>query len=714
MRLPFLTFTSLALFACGGNSDDGSTDASNTPPVVTIDTLDDNVLPELALTALTATASDAEDGDLPLVWSQTAGPQVDFQESEGRITFTLPKVQGEATLAFRATAVDSKGASGSDEIEITASEHPGEITVGGQSGVLFISHWDDAPDFHVYRRNTRDETPVPVHDELEPLPVDSGAALSGYNLLTLGLKLSPDHSLVAYRSDRDGDFEYELYVAAVDGSGEHLVASGMNFGTYEWSPNSRLLAFRKRPDDVIELKVVALDENGAVISDPVDISGDSQAIDPATGSATGGVYNFAWHPDGDRLVFRGELDTTGVYELWQVMLDPETGAALGERQKLSGIINPHGSGEPIGVRHFEIAPGGQHVAYRADKQTPELREMYVTPLDPSGDTVKVSGQYTGEWQDKSGNTHYGLVRDFAWSANGRLLAFRGDIVTGTKNELFTVAIPESGEPGPRHTVNGPEMTGSLVNRYTWSPTENRLAYTVDTQPDFHLYVARIAEDGSITDRKAGTPLATDNTFALEPAWSPDGSSLAISGHLNEAARHIFIANLDETGMPNGTVHRVSHEVSNPTGGFFHYEWSPDSRWIAYNGDPVHEGVNELFLVNVDDAEHPAHLNPTGDITVTDGDESNGTVDGEMRNSSFWTLHNEAIYKWAPDGSEIYFQGDLDRNNVLELYAFPVGRDASTATRRTVSRSNGMADGEMSPFMDVEDGVIEFIVTGPLP
>lgn len=701
MRNTFLIGACLALTACGGGSDDG-----NQMPIVSISTSDGTTLfAELQPVQLNATATDAEDGELDVTWTQTAGPEIALEQDGSQLSFSAPKVHGNMQFGFRAMAEDSEGSTGSAELEITIQE---------QVSAIFISRWDDAPDMHVHRKASHDLEPVSLHGTLDPLPVDSGTALSGYDLHTLGLSVSPDHRFVAYRSDRDGDFEYELYVAALDGSGEHLLADS-TFGVYGWSPDSRKLAFLQRPDEVMLLSVVPFADDGSPTSEPINIGGESDAIDPVTGNPAGGIYNFGWHPASDRILIRGELDQHGVYELWQVRINPESGVPIGGREKLSGVITPHASGETVGVRHFDIAPDGSHVAYRADKATPEIREMYVTPLAPLADTVKVSGAFTGTWTDTMGVVHNGMVRDFAWSADGQLLAFRGDIVEFGKNELFVVATPTDGEMGLRQTVNGAEMLGDLVDKYVWAPDGNRLAYTVDVDAtagyEVHLYVAAIDVDGTVSEREKATGEVVPNGFANKPAWAPDGSRLAVWGDLEQTMKtHVYVTTLDANGMPDGNLERVSHDITNPSGGYFHYQWSPNSEWIAYNGDPNHEGINELFLVNVANPE--LRFNPTGTINVSDGNDANGPVDGEMRDSTFWTHANGELYKWAPNSREIYFQGDLDRNEVIELYAFPVSSEVSTGERRTISSTVASADGQWHPLMDVEDGVIEFIVIGP--
>src|SRR5690606_20770763 len=115
---------------------------------------------------------------------------------------------------------------------------------------------------------------------------------------------------------------------------------------------------------------------------------------------------------------------------------------------------------------------------------PDVYELYVTSLQTIANTVRVSGENTGTWKDEYDVTRQGWVRDFTWSADGRMLAFRGDIVTGNKVELFNVNILAEGPPGARHTINGPEMLGELVEKCTWAPNGNRLAYTVDVDATF--------------------------------------------------------------------------------------------------------------------------------------------------------------------------------------------------------------------------------------
>src|SRR5690606_21850652 len=101
-----------------------------------------------------------------------------------------------------------------------------------------------------------------------------------------------------------------------------------------------------------------------------------------------------------------------VAELFSVKAD---GSGLA---KLNGSLVSGGS-----VTNWFISPDGSRVAYRADQNTDEKYEVFVTAIDGSGESKRLNGDLPAN----------GSVERFQWAENGNTVLYlanqqRGDTV----------------------------------------------------------------------------------------------------------------------------------------------------------------------------------------------------------------------------------------------------------------------------------------------
>jgi tricorn protease-like protein len=168
----------------------------------------------------------------------------------------------------------------------------------------------------------------------------------------------------------------------------------------------------------------------------------------------------------------------------------------------------------------------------------------------------------------------------------------------------------------------------------WSPDGSSIAFVSRRDGRSHLYVMHA--DGSGLRRLTAGP--EDDA---RPAWSPNGRQIAFA-----RSGEVWVV-----GLRGGAPHRVTHglggEAADPA-------WSPNGKLIAYDYRPPGYSIREIWVVNADGsgAREVTHL---------------------RRVSSLPAL--------SPDGKRIAFQSDVHSSNA-EIYS--VGVDGAGLRRLTQS------------------------------
>jgi tricorn protease len=166
-------------------------------------------------------------------------------------------------------------------------------------------------------------------------------------------------------------------------------------------------------------------------------------------------------------------------------------------------------------------------------------------------------------------------------------------------EIFTVPVKH----GPtRDITNTP---GAMEREPAWSPDGQSLAYFSDEGGLYALHVA--PQTGTAV---AGTPAVKKFALAPEPAyyfgtkWSPDSKKITFFDN------RMKVYMLDTT---NGKLSVVYDK--NVFGGFsngaYNFAWSPDSKWIAFAGSmPNH--LHAIFLYSLDSGQSTQATSAMGD------------------------------------------------------------------------------------------------------
>jgi dipeptidyl aminopeptidase/acylaminoacyl peptidase len=292
-----------------------------------------------------------------------------------------------------------------------------------------------------------------------------------YNLRSVSdPQVSPDGKWVAYTvsavdSAKDRNFSH-VWMTSWDGT--HTIqatTSNASESSPRWSPDGRFLSF--------------LSSRGGADDDQLwlmnRLGGEAEMVS----HVKGGISDYAWSPDGKRLVF--------------VVTDPDSAAGDSASPPKPIVID----------RYLFKSDGSGYLTDRRD-------HLYLFDLA----TRKLEALTSGPYDDESP----------AWSPDGRRIAFvsaRGPDPDRTGNtDIFVIDAKPGASPKKLTTFNGPD-DGDI----SWSPDGKMIAYIQGSEPKYSAYNMRHL---AVVPADGGTPrvlsAALDRSIS-SPLWSSDGSHI---------------------------------------------------------------------------------------------------------------------------------------------------------------------------------------------
>jgi dipeptidyl aminopeptidase/acylaminoacyl peptidase len=245
-----------------------------------------------------------------------------------------------------------------------------------------------------------------------------------------------------------------------------------------------------------------------------------------------------------------------------------------------------------------------------------------------------------------------------------------------------------------------------------SPDQSSIAYTVVLNPN----TGRTANQLWIIEQGNGKSqrLTAEKDSGSSPVWSPDGKWIAFNGEVSKKSGLYIV-------KPGGSDLRFLAETKS-TNSPLTYEgqsiaWSPDSKKIAFvsttpgpeselaTGDPV---VITRYLYKPDYAEGETRFNDNRRRHIFIVDVASGKVD-QKTSGSF----EEHSIDWSPDGKEILFVSNREPDPDLfynpDLFALKVS-DGSvrrlTASEYAEYRPRWSPDGSSIAFIGTKRGLTD--------
>ncbi len=432
-------------------------------------------------------------------------------------------------------------------------------------------------------------------------------------------------------------------------------------------------------------------------------SGSNTKLNGTIASGGSGMYQFEISPDDQWVVYRADEDNNWDPELFSV---PTEG---GTPSKLNVALS---AGQEI--KYFQITSDSDSVVYRGDQDTAGQLELYAAPIDGSAGATKLNPALdTGE-----------DVNDFDVSPDGSTVVYIADLDVDGESEVYSVPITG----GTSTQLNDPLVSGGSTSTLQISPNGDSVVWVGDHDTDgiFEIYAVPI-EGGTVQKLNDALPAAADvnGTFYL----ANDGTTTWV----------VYLADRDTDGQEElysvpiigGTVQELNGTMV--TGGkIVTVRISPDASTVVYNADQDVLNKIELYSVSIAGGT-PVKINSTtmiagGDIYgsrfainssndrivyLADQD-TDGTVEAysspigggvpikisTARTSGIGVRQMEV----SPDGNYVAYRGEMNGNNIYELYEVGITGGVSVKQHSDLSGSSDVDD-----FIYTPTGNIVFTV-----
>lgn len=424
---------------------------------------------------------------------------------------------------------------------------------------------------------------------------------------------SPDGSLIAYASDRHGNFD--IFVMPSTGGTPRRLTTHSSAETPEaFSPDGKYVLYSASIQDPSQSALFPTARLSELYQVPVKGGAFTQVIaTPAN--------RIAYSPDGKEMYYQYR---PGMENEWRKHHTSSVTADIWKYDAKSGK-HTNLTSRPGEDRDPVVSPDGKTLYYLSERDGGSFN-VYSAPVD-NANKVKRLTNYSQQpvrflSGDKKGTLAYAYDGEIytltpgkspakvkinitgaeptdqiekmpvrlsggTISPDGKQLAFvsRGDVFVTSVEYPTTKQITST--PAAEHSV-------------AWGD-DRTLYYTSERDGLLNIYKATIAND-SDPDFPNSTIIKEERVFDNDgversaPDVSPDGKKLAYIENRNQ----LWIKDI-KTGKKHRVTDGSTYQRRN---GSFTYRWSPDSRWIVFETvDNRHDPYSDIAIINVEDGTY---------------------------------------------------------------------------------------------------------------
>ncbi len=341
---------------------------------------------------------------------------------------------------------------------------------------------------------------------------------------------------------------------------------------------------------------------------------------PPGGKAT----TFKISPDGARVIYRADQQSTGVFELYSVS------AAGGTPTKLNG---PMVTGGDV-VADFKISPDGEHVIYRADQALDESLDLYSVPIS-GGTPVRLNVPLAGDGSDVSS--------DFAVTPDNSRVIYKAPTKVSGIAHLYSVPI---GGGASTRLNDDTVITDGIATGPIVTPDSQRVIYSARRNNSiFDLYSVPI--EGGASVRLNGELVSGGRVFDYKV--TPDGSRIIYTAEQDtDGVLELYsVPTLGGTAVKLNAILPAGGNVSSD------FQIAPDGSRVVYLADQGIDGVDELYSV------------PTNGGQWT---KLNGPL---VSGGSVWNASRQKHFQITPDSAHVVYLADQDTDEKVEIYSVSI-------------------------------------------
>lgn len=377
---------------------------------------------------------------------------------------------------------------------------------------------------------------VPIDGSAMPAKLNNALSPTGF---TANQQITPDSARVVFIATDVSSGPFELFSAPIDGSAAAVklndaLASGGRVFSFEISPDGSTVVYRadEQVDNEVRLYAVPTDDSAA----PTPLTTDLMSNEDA-----GQGY---FTPDGSRVVYDAtQVGTVGHNAIFSVPSDGSTNPV-----RLSADLDLNGF-----VSGFEISPDGSTVIYLADQDTDEVNELYSVPVDGSAAPTKLSGTLVagGDVQLFGQTSHI--------SPDSQTAVFVADKETDQVFEAYIVPLDGSAAPVK---LNDPLVAGGRVIRVRYSPDGTRVLYLADQETDDFFEIYSVPPDRSTPPVKLSDPADGGIQLEIAVAPNSSALTYAVRDQASVAALFAApVDGSSEPTELTGTI--IGEDISGP-------------------------------------------------------------------------------------------------------------------------------------------------------
>lgn len=405
---------------------------------------------------------------------------------------------------------------------------------------------------------------------------------------------SPDGTMIAFTGEYDGNTDV-FVIPTSGGIPKRITYHPGTDAAVAWTPDGKNIIFRsnRESNSPRYTKLFKVSVNGGwptALPLPIAFSGKFSedgkyfAYSPGAGGSPFNYSNYvAWRNYRGGLassVWIADMSTLDVVKIPRDRSNDFSPVWVGNQVYFLSDRNG-----PVSLFHFD--PATKAVTEVVKNDGPDIRSASAGPggvvydrfgelflFDPaSGQTHQVNVDVSAdmpEVRDRISRADRD-IENAAISPTGVRAVFEAH------GDILTVPAKES---STRDITNTP---GVMEREPAWSPDGQSIAYFSDESGQYELHISNQTGGGEV--RKF--PLAKDATYYFHPVWSPDSKLIAFHDNkmqvwvLDTAARKASV-------IDKGVVNDNDYDAS----------WSPDSKWLSYTRSTENR-FHALFLYSVE-------------------------------------------------------------------------------------------------------------------